>query len=226
MRTVSTLPSFHRTLAGLNGAQAHTPLNAVVARNGYAVDRRLEKGELAATVYRHKHGDRPVVLAFQGTNSAQDMVQNAQAWLLGKRHPQYRDAYRIFHETFRQYPEQNIVVTGHSLGGALTRMLWAGAVADEALRRRVQFVAFNAPAVEAGLYQTRRRLSKGGFGPEALTAYRHPFDPVAGLFPDPNDIMVRSGRPWPPVSQWVGRLEDLLRRALRRLNVHGIYKFV
>lgn len=226
MNVVSWIPPEHRALAILNGANTRPELRRRAERLGYQPERRVEAGEFAATLFRHRDPKRPLVLSYPGTNTWRDMLENLEAWGFEKPHPQFPQAYRLLEDTLREYPNQGVIVTGHSLGGALARAARERLSVDEALNpRQVSFVAFNAPNIDPALYlppETRQRATKPRL---PLTAYRHPFDPIAGLFPNPHDILVRSGRPWPPLSKWVGSLEALLRLALRRLNVHGIHKF-
>lgn len=88
---------------------------------------RLRKSGFSATIFTKgtsTQGDHEVVIAFRGTEtpSVTDWTTNIGANVLAESHfipRQYEAASNLIRQAQRQFPGATIVVTGHSLGGAL-----------------------------------------------------------------------------------------------------------
>ncbi len=92
-----------------------------------------------AEAYRNKNTGE-VVIAYRGTDQKDggDWQNNLHIGI-GKTPEQYQDAILFYDEVARKYGSGNVIVTGHSLGGALAQLVGAETGATT--------VAFNAPGV-------------------------------------------------------------------------------
>ncbi|MBR6126496.1 DUF2974 domain-containing protein [bacterium] len=63
-----------------------------------------------------------IIIAYRGTESGQD-IRNDVAMAKSKIPAQTIDAIRIYDKVKREYPNADIVVTGHSLGGSLAEIV-------------------------------------------------------------------------------------------------------
>ena len=73
---------------------------------------------MGAHVYRSNLDNKDIVIAFEGTNPL-----SINDWLFGNLNifwkGQYSDAEELIDRIAKQYPDTNIITTGHSLGGGL-----------------------------------------------------------------------------------------------------------
>lgn len=75
-----------------------------------------------ARVFKN-NGNNEVIIAFRGTNdNVLDMKSN-EAILKGEIPQQYYDAKKLFENVKKEFPNNKIVLTGHSLGGSLAHLV-------------------------------------------------------------------------------------------------------
>lgn len=77
---------------------------------------------LAATCLTPVNGDGPIVIAFRGTETKGDVVSDLLIGTNGVVEKKFRDAaFKFYTDTKKNYPEREIILTGHSLGGHLAQ---------------------------------------------------------------------------------------------------------
>jgi hypothetical protein len=91
------------------------------------------KSGFAARIYTDESGH--YVLAFRGTNEGKDWPHNLKQGL-GLLDVQYEQADRLASKAAREFGQENLVITGHSLGGGLATAA--------SLRTKCPAVTFNA----------------------------------------------------------------------------------
>ena len=122
-----------------------------------------DKTGFAAVALRH--GDE-IIVAFRGTDDIIDYGNDSTMWLLRKLPDQAYNALVFYDKIKKKYPQTEILLTGHSLGGSLAQIVGAW--------RKVKACAFNP-------YGTRNILQKAGINihDENIVNYCNPYDPIA-----------------------------------------------
>ena len=100
------------------GDKAYNGWNVLTDSNGNSLTTDLPNG-FHAKAYEK---DGRIVVAFRGSDDAADLASDF-AMLSGRTPQQLEDAVAFVDRIKAQYPDANIVVTGHSLGGSLTEMV-------------------------------------------------------------------------------------------------------
>ncbi len=109
-----------------------------------------------------------VVVVYNGTNSPMDIVSDVDM-VLNRRPFQTNAAIDLYNQAKILFPDANITVTGHSLGGSLAQIVSAHT---------------GVPAVTFNAYGTADILAKEGFNnPYVLNIknYGNPEDPIFGV---------------------------------------------
>jgi hypothetical protein len=116
------------------GLMADAVYSANPSVPGWTTTSFLEGGQsgLQAAVFT---SGRMTVVAFRGTSGASDVVADLKI-CLGMNTSMFSEAEFFFG---RHAPDEDAVLTGHSLGGAIAQIVGN--------RRRLPFVSFNAPGV-------------------------------------------------------------------------------
>lgn len=115
----------------------------VLTDNGYHIDTtltsrsaqfsKLFNSNLGAVTYKPLADEQaPIIIGFRGTKSWQDVRADVNLFATGTIGHTYRsEAYDFYKKTREQYPNREIIITGHSLGGHLAQYVAAKAVAKE-----------------------------------------------------------------------------------------------
>ncbi len=121
-----------------------------------------DKTGFAAVALRH--GDE-IIIAFRGTDDIIDYGNDSTMWLLRKLPDQAYNALVFYDKIKKKYPQTEILLTGHSLGGSLAQIVGAW--------RKVKACAFNP-------YGTRNILQKAGINihDENIVNYCNPQDGI------------------------------------------------
>lgn len=76
--------------------------------------------------------NKPIIIAFRGTNSSEDLVSDLHLSIAGVVEQQFRQsAFNFYSEVKAQNPNREIVLTGHSLGGHLAQYVFARAYDED-----------------------------------------------------------------------------------------------
>lgn len=97
-----------------------------------------------ATVYKNENN---IVISYRGSDTAIDFFGSDRQMYFGELPSQYKNANEVYQQVKKAYPNFNITVTGHSLGGSLAQLVSA--------QNGCQAVTFNA-------YGTRDILNNAG----------------------------------------------------------------
>lgn len=93
-------------------------------------EKSIPKGWIKVSEYDKKSGfhgeafykDGEVVIAMRGTNDKDDLANNID--MAKKKLPnQYADAQKFYEKVKKDFPDQEIIFTGHSLGGSLAQLM-------------------------------------------------------------------------------------------------------
>ena len=124
-----------------------------------------DKTGFAAVALRH--GDE-IIIAFRGTDDIIDYGNDSTMWLLRKLPDQAYNALMFYDAIKKKYPQTEILLTGHSLGGSLAQIVGAW--------RKVKACTFNP-------YGTRNILQKTGINihDKNIVNYCNPYDPIAEI---------------------------------------------
>lgn len=121
--------------------------------NGYEVAGSIKDDNgFSATAFKDKDGN--IVMAIRGSDDVSDMVSDHQMVDNAEMPEQFANADAFYQQLREQYPDAQIVVTGHSLGGALSQLV--AAKHPDAFA-----VAFNAPGT-ADIIAKEDTLSDSG----------------------------------------------------------------
>ena len=93
-------------------------------------EKSIPKGWIKVSEYDKKSGfhgeafykDGKVVIAMRGTNDKDDLANDVD--MAKKKLPnQYADAQKFYEKVKKDFPDQEIIFTGHSLGGSLAQLM-------------------------------------------------------------------------------------------------------
>ena len=106
---------------------------------------------LAAAAFIPNNSTSPIVLAYRGTKTMQDVLSDLLIGYKGEVGPALRDAAFAYYQNVRQqYPDREIIITGHSLGGHLAQYVGTRAYNTEPGLRHtplVQVRTFNTAPI-------------------------------------------------------------------------------
>ena len=130
-----------KKLAGL-AAQAYTPASKLKPERlgGYeVVGARTNDNGFSGTAFRGQDGN--IVIAYRGSDDVNDIKSDLEMVNGTKLPEQFYDAQQFYEDIKAQNPESKVILTGHSLGGALSQLV--AAHKDDTFA-----VAFNAPGTK------------------------------------------------------------------------------
>ncbi len=130
-----------KKLAGF-AAQAYTPAGKLKPEKlgGYeVVGSSTSKNGFAGTAFKSPEGN--IVIAYRGSDDVSDIKSDLEMVNGTKLPEQFYDAQQFYEDVKSQNPNAKIVLTGHSLGGALSQLVAAHNEDSFA-------VAFNAPGTK------------------------------------------------------------------------------
>lgn len=137
-----------------------TEIAAEMRDNGYSIERSIApirsqgtgQSPLAAVCLKSDDPDEPIIISYRGTHAGGDVVSDARLTMGGVVEKKFRDAAFDFYQQVRkQYPNKEIVITGHSLGGHLAQYVGTKAYnTDPKLQANhlVQVRTFNSAPVD------------------------------------------------------------------------------
>lgn len=103
-----------------------------------------------------------IIIAFRGSDEAKDWTDSNKDMVLENIPAQSIDAKNLYDKTKKEFPNQNIILTGHSLGGSLAQI-----VGSETGAQTVTFNAFGTGEIIQDPTYT-----------DNITNYGNPNDPV------------------------------------------------
>lgn len=136
----------------------------LIEKKGYEIVRGVEMDETTglgfSVVAPPKGSDAPIVLAFRGTapQHKADMEQNKKIVWQGETDKTYRDrGYNAYLKVRKEYPNNRIIITGHSLGGHLAQDVALRAMAE---KNEENFLVrtFNSVGVDIKKYKAMLHL--------------------------------------------------------------------
>ncbi len=116
----------------LEKKEAYKNMLTDMQTQGYKIEKGISpessggsgKTQLAATVIvpLEKDDKGPIIIAFRGTKTAEDMKSDIRLTTQGEVGTEFRDdAFKFYEKTKAKYPDREIILTGHSLGGHLAQ---------------------------------------------------------------------------------------------------------
>lgn len=111
-------------------SEAYAQTLVDIAEQGYSIadsiaplaSKGTGKTSLAALCLMPQDKHSPLIISFRGTKTGSDVISDIRLSTLGVVEKQFRDAAFEFYRKMRiEYPEREIVLTGHSLGGHLAQ---------------------------------------------------------------------------------------------------------
>ena len=79
----------------------------------------------------------PIIISFRGTDSFRDLLSDLHLTLTGRVEKKLRnEAYKFYTDTKERFPDREIVLVGHSLGGHLAQYVGAKAYGNDILLRQ------------------------------------------------------------------------------------------
>lgn len=142
-----------KSLAGLS-AQAYTPVDKIKPErlgDYEIISSSTDENGFAGVAFKDKTGN--IVIAYRGSDDVNDIKSDLEMINGTKLPEQFYNAEQFYEDVKAQNPNSKIVLTGHSLGGALSQLVAAHNEDSFA-------VAFNAPGTkdiiehESGLSDT------------------------------------------------------------------------
>lgn len=101
-----------------------------IAKKGYTFDHAVSpaktggtgKSSLASICFQPHDKNKPIVISYRGTSSSDDVLSDLFLGVRGVVQKKFRDdAYTFYNNVRKEYPDREIVLTGHSLGGHLAQ---------------------------------------------------------------------------------------------------------
>lgn len=153
--------TFHKELMTLSGHTYHN--RKFDLPNSWQELTSLNSGNGFQTTIYHKNNE--IVISYRGTDTARDWNDDFQMWK-NQIPDQLQQANGVYKEIKKIFPNANITVTGHSLGGSLAQLVSA--------ENGCQAVTFNA-------YGTGDILNNEGYYNTKnlnIINYGNPYDPI------------------------------------------------
>lgn len=113
--------NFHKDLMILSG-HTYNNGNFNIPTNWSKINTYCNNNGFQATVYQ-KGSD--IVISYRGTDTPKDFIRSDIPMLTNFRPEQYQNANKVYQQIKQSYPNYNITVTGHSLGGSLAQLVSA-----------------------------------------------------------------------------------------------------
>ncbi|RUR06515.1 Mbeg1-like protein [Legionella sp. km772] len=132
----------------------------ILKRHGYeltwAIAPKSAKGtgttELGAVCIEPQDKKAPIIIAFRGTKSTWDLLSDLRLGLFGVVSKSFRDdAFNFYNDVRKKYPDREIILTGHSLGGHIATYVATKAYNTDprlAYEPLVQVRTFNSAPIE------------------------------------------------------------------------------
>lgn len=165
-----------------------TPFVETIERQGYKQvmgakpdsKKSKDKSLLAAICLVPSSPEEPIVIAFRGTKSNDDLISDLSIMTNGfAKMRQLDEAYQFYLKVRKNYPNSPIVISGHSLGGHIAQYVGLKAHENEQLPENgIAIRTFNTAPIAS-------RLSKMFSNQSDITAkfinYRSSNDPVSTI---------------------------------------------
>lgn len=144
--------------------------------------RRDESNGFQGKVFVNNDGENPtVIISYRGTEffkrgleeTVRDVWADAQLTVGIDEPSQLRSAQALYEEAKRRYPNHQIIITGHSLGGWLASKV--------GVNNKVPTFTFNAPGIKNNLSQVQKEANEKGAYDDLVYNYIDPRD-LIGTF--------------------------------------------
>lgn len=125
-----------------------------------------------------KNANAPIIIAYRGTATNGDVAEDINLTLTGTIGKNYRDdAFDFYTAIKNKFPNRNIALTGHSLGGHIAQYVGAKAYAQKA-NHEIHVRTFNSAAIDT----VYKKALKKNFGAQSrFVNYRLDGDVVSIL---------------------------------------------
>ena len=107
-----------------------TEIAQEIEDNGYSIERSIApisgkgtgKSSLAAVCLKSEDPDAPIIISFRGTQTFSDVLSDGKLTATGVVEESFRNAaFEFYQQVRKEYPNKEIIITGHSLGGHLAQ---------------------------------------------------------------------------------------------------------
>nr|WP_058441596.1 Mbeg1-like protein [Legionella brunensis] len=97
-----------------------------------------------------ENNNEPIIIAYRGSYVYQDVLEDVKIGLTGATGKQYQEeAYNVYLAVRKQWPNRNIVLTGHSLGGYMANYIGQRASAEKDDEQLIHVRTFNSPGLHS-----------------------------------------------------------------------------
>lgn len=216
-----------------NGNVSTTELVDAIAKTGYLVTEKtnadvINSKGLTALCLQPNDEESPIIIAYKGTDSIRDMRSNIKLGLTGTAEKKLREeAFYFYTKTKQKFPDREIIITGHSLGGHLAQYVGAKAYAtDSDLRKSMSLHVrtFNTAPINTAYGQKLESLSPDIFS--QFCNYRLDRDLISRLliqqyYGNTYSFRTEKNR---AASHLMGAMREVLPESIQNLEIGGASK--